>query len=77
MITRRKMKINKLEQAEAIVKKSIDMHWDGWTIVKFKRSKAAEFSKDGMRYKGVWGFANRYVPTKDGWNLPNESIRRD
>lgn len=64
--------IKSLKKAEEIVSNNKSLFWDGWTIVRFKPSPAAEFHKNGIRHNGLWGYATRYEPTVSGWRLPNE-----
>jgi hypothetical protein len=63
------------DEAHRIVENNRFLKWDGWDIVDFKASAAAEFDKNGVRRNNRWGFENRFSPDKDGWKVPKRYVR--
>lgn len=54
-----------------------DVRWDGWTMVFFRPSPAAVYSKDGAFREGVWGFDNRVeVNDKGLWEIDYRNVRK-
>ena len=66
------MLINKLEQAEKIVKNFKDLRWVGWDIVSRKESANGYSNKNGSFINGKWGIDKIYKLTNNGWHIPNE-----
>lgn len=49
--------------------------WDGWTIVKWSPGHNGYSETNGMFRNGKWGYANRYVLTKQGtWFIPSKYV---
>jgi hypothetical protein len=65
------MIVKSLEVMEKIVAKNYNLHWDGWTVVETKQSDIAKTSINGMRRNGKWFVAKRFVPDRQGWDIPN------
>lgn len=63
------------DEAHKIVSNNKFLHWEGWDIVYFKRDVAAEYDKNGIRYKNMWGFEKRFSPGSDGWKVPKQYVR--
>jgi hypothetical protein len=61
--------------AHSIVEKNISLSWDGWKIVDFKKDFKAEFSNDGIRLNGSWGFYRTYELDRDGWKVPQKYVK--
>ena len=73
--------INSLAEAERSVrrwvKQGIDVRWDGWDIVFFRKAPAGVYSKHGAFRDGVWGFENRSPVTDTGtWEVDHRNVRR-
>ncbi len=60
------------DAAHSIVEKNKNLHWDGWKIVDFKKDFKAEFSNDGIRVNGAWGFYRTYDVDRNGWKVPKK-----
>lgn len=69
------MIVRSLEDMEAIVKKNRSLHWDGWTVVHSFPSDKGRTSKFGAYRKGRWFIQKRFVPGKNGWNIPDNFVR--
>jgi len=63
------------EQAHDIVNNNRSLHWDGWSIIEFKKDNSAEYHQKGSRYNGIWGFAKVYSPDREGWKVPKKYVR--
>ena len=64
--------ISDLPTMERLVKRSYNLMWDGWDVVKTRRHPAAFFYKDGRFIKGKWYRTTRYPVTRAGWTVPSE-----
>lgn len=52
-----------------------DVRWDGWTMIFFRPSEAAIYSKDGAFRNGVWGFNNRVALNDKGvWEVDFRNV---
>jgi len=69
------MMISSLEKMEEIVAKNRSLHWDGWTVIHSFQSHKARTSKFGAYRKGRWYIQKRFVPGKNGWNIPDNIVR--
>lgn len=69
------MKIQTLEQMESIVSANKNLFWDGWTVIENYFSEKGRTSKQGAFVNGKWSIQKRYVPTTDGWEIPNKFMR--
>jgi len=67
-----KMIIRTIEEMEKVVSTSKDLSWDGWTVVRRYKSDKARTSKHGVCIKGVWYIQQRFEPSIDGWNIPEQ-----
>ena len=66
-----KMIVKDLALMEKIVEKNYNLYWDGWTVVETKQSDIAKTAVNGIRRKGKWFLAKRFVPDRNGWDIPN------
>jgi hypothetical protein len=66
-----KMIVKDLETMEKIVANNYNLYWDGWTVVETKQSDIAKTAVNGIRRKGKWFLAKRFVPDHNGWDIPN------
>ena len=69
------MKINSLEEAEAIVENNDSLGWIGWDIVHYKQSPTAWMKPDGVFKNGVWYLQKQYTLSENGWELPKKLAR--
>ncbi len=59
------------ETAHKIVEKNYSLHWNGWTIVEWKKNPDAFFNKNGMFRNGSWGAVRQFPVDSDGtWKVP-------
>lgn len=65
------MIVKDLNTMEKIVTKNYNLHWDGWTVVETKQSDIAKTAINGMRINNKWVLAKRFVPDRNGWDIPN------
>lgn len=75
------MIIKSVKQAEKSVKRwqdeGIDVRWDNYDIVFFRKSDKGITSRDGAFRNGVWGFENRFAVSESGeWNIDGRNVRR-
>lgn len=66
------MLVNKLEEAEQIVKKFKDLRWVGWNIVHREKTNKGFTNKNGSFINNAWGIDTVYPITEKGWYLPNK-----
>lgn len=64
------------DSAHEIVDANKSLFWDGWTIIEWTKGAGAQFAKNGMYRNGMWGFANRYEPSAEGWKVPVKYVAR-
>lgn len=69
------MIISSLEQMESIVNKNKSLRWDGWVVLNSYPSDKARTSKNGALVNGVWSIQNRFVPSENGWDIPDKFVR--
>lgn len=72
--TRRKMKIESLNQMEEIVAKNSSLFWDGWTVVSKEKSYKAKTSQYGMYINNAWYITKRFEPNRNGWDIPEKFV---
>jgi len=70
------MIIKNLETMEDIVRNNKNLYWDGWTVVNFYHSDKARTSKHGSLVNGKWAMIKRFVPDRNGWNIPEKIAGR-
>jgi hypothetical protein len=68
------MQIKSLEKMEQIVAKNRSLFWDGWTVVNSYPSDKGRTSKFGAYVRGKWHLQNRFVPTTNGWDIPDKFV---
>ena len=66
------MIIKTIDEMEKFVSKNKDFFWDGWTVVRRYKSDKARTSKHGICVNGVWYVQQRFEPSADGWNIPEQ-----
>jgi hypothetical protein len=66
--------IKSLEQMEAIVAKNKSLSWDGWVVVESSYNPTAWRQKSGAFIKGKWYSQKRFVPHRNGWDIPNKFV---
>ena len=71
------MKINSLDVMENIVENNKSLSWDGWTVVESKASPNAYTSVNGAYVNGKWVEQKRFIPSEDGWDVPNKFARNN
>jgi hypothetical protein len=69
------MLVTSLEKMEKIVKRNRELMWDGWDVIHFYPSEKARTSKFGARIKNRWCIHRRFVPTEQGWDIPQKLVR--
>ena len=72
------MKIQNLDEAEAIVANSKSLSWEGWDIIHLTQDNSAEYDVRGVYDKGVGKWFRRisypYI-NGTGWDIPNSLLR--
>lgn len=68
------MNIKSLEKMEEIVSSNNNLFWDGWVVVSKYKSEKARTSKDGMLINGKWYLTKRFIPSKNGWEIPEKLV---
>ena len=71
------MLINSLNKMDKLVESHPELSWDGWDVVRHKKSPDSQFDKSGEFYKGSWHKKFVFPVTQDGWSLPESIGRRD
>jgi hypothetical protein len=66
--------IRSLDQMESIVTKNKTLSWDGWTVVESVYNPTAWRNKNGAIIKGKWYTQKRFVPSRNGWDIPNKFV---
>jgi hypothetical protein len=66
------MLIKSLEKMEKIVAKNKNLIWHGWDIIDLKESPVAKTSPSGIRVNDKWYIHKKYVPSRNGWEIPNK-----
>lgn len=66
------MIIKSLNIMEKIVKKHSNLLWSGWDVIDLKESHLAKTSPVGIRINNKWYLHKKYVPDRNGWNIPNK-----
>ena len=69
------MMVKSLEAMERIVANSNDLIWDGYDVLKIKKSPAAIFYSDGKRIHGEWYRTKRFILGRHGWKIPDYLIK--
>jgi hypothetical protein len=64
------MLVSSLEYMEQIVQKNKDLDWNGWDVVRYKKSSSAMFRPDGVFRNGVWHKKTTFPLTEVGWKVP-------
>ena len=72
---RKLVSIKSLEAMEKIVAANKDLRWDGWTVVHYRYNPVAWRKTNGRYFKNKWYTTTRYVPGKDGWQIPKNLVR--
>jgi len=71
-----KMKlINSLDVMESIVNDNKQLSWDGWTVVETFPSEKAYFSKFGIYKNNKWQMKKEFVPSNNGWEIPDKYVK--
>ena len=60
---------------DIVVKRSRNLVWDGWDVLKTKRHPLAYFYKDGRFIAGRWYRTRRFRLTEKGWNIPDGFVK--
>jgi hypothetical protein len=68
------MKIKSLEKMETIVSKNRSLFWDGWTVINSYPSDKGRTSPFGAFIKGKWHMQNRFIPSSNGWEIPDKFV---
>jgi hypothetical protein len=68
------MQIKSLTQMEEIVLKNKSLFWDGWTVISSYPSEKAKTSPQGAFVKGKWHLQRRFVPSSNGWEIPDKFV---
>lgn len=66
------MLVKDLSIMESIVKKNKNLYWDGWTVVSFYYSDKGKSSKYGSIVNGKWAIIKKFVPDRNGWDIPEK-----
>lgn len=66
--------IKSLKEMEKIVSRNRSLRWDGWTVVNSYPSDKGRTSKFGAYVNGVWHLQRRFVPTMNGWDIPDRFV---
>lgn len=69
------MLITSYDYAHKIVEQNSNLKWDGWDIVEYKKSDAAEFNNNGKIVDGQWYATKTFTLTEAGWEVPNKYAR--
>lgn len=69
------MLITSYDYAHKIVEQNSNLKWDGWDIVEYKKSDAAEFNNNGRIVDGQWYATKTFTLTESGWEVPNKYAR--
>lgn len=64
------MNITSIEKMEEIVNNNKSLSWDGWTVINKYKSEKGRTSKYGKYIDGAWYMTRRFVPGKNGWEMP-------
>jgi hypothetical protein len=68
------MQIKSLEKMESIVAKNKALSWDGWTVISSYPSDKGRTSKFGAYVNGKWHIQTCFVPSNNGWDIPDKLI---
>lgn len=68
------MNIASLNKMEEIVSSNKSLSWDGWTVVERTPNKEAMLDPNGAFVDGKWYTQKRFVPSRDGWKIPNKYV---
>lgn len=68
------MFVSNLDQMEQIVSSQKNLFWDGWTVVERTPNKEAMMDPKGVFINGNWYIQKRFVPSRDGWKIPNKYV---
>lgn len=66
--------VRSLEEMEKIVNRNRSLYWDGWVVVNSYPSDKGRTSKFGAYVRGVWHLQKRFVPNKNGWDIPDRFV---
>ncbi|MEY3378242.1 MAG: hypothetical protein RLZZ328_1402 [Bacteroidota bacterium] len=69
------MQIDNLEKMDQIVSNNKSLSWDGWTVVHRYASEKGRTSKYGEYFNGKWQMVRRFVPNRNGWEIPDKFVR--
>jgi hypothetical protein len=64
------------DKAHSIVDASSNLHWDGWTIVEWRKDSDAFFNKHGSFRNGQWGRVIRRIGVSENgtWKVPAKYV---
>lgn len=68
------MIINTLEHMEKIVQSNKSLSWEGWNVVHSYPSDKARTSKFGAYTNRGWIMKKVYIPSRQGWDIPNKFV---
>lgn len=68
------MQIKSLEKMESIVSKNKSLSWDGWTVLNSYQSEKGRTSPLGAFINNKWHIQNRFVPSSNGWEIPDKFV---
>jgi hypothetical protein len=68
------MQIKSLEKMEKIVSNNKILQWDGWTVVNSYPSEKGRTSQHGAFVDNKWHLQRRYVPSENGWDIPDKFV---
>jgi hypothetical protein len=68
------MKINNLENMEAIVSKNSNLFWDGWTVCTYL-DEDGFYSSDGVFLSKTWLIKKRFEFVNGNWEIPDRFVK--
>lgn len=70
------MIVKSLSQMESIVKENKKvLSWDGWSVVEMFASEKGRTSVNGAYREGKWYLKKVFIPSRNGWEIPNKYVR--
>ncbi len=66
--------IKSLETMESIVDKYKQLSWDGWTVVETFPSEKGYYSKFGIYKNNKWQMKKEFIPSSQGWAIPDKYV---
>lgn len=68
--------IRDLEEMEQIVASSNNLEWDGWDVIHYSKARSSFFKPGAVFHDGEWHTARRYVPGRNGWEVPRSLVQK-